>query len=183
MKIVRVLLGVLVGCWLCGAVVFAVQERRIVYPTAENKSSFLKSYTPNSVVEKFKVDATGSEAWEASDGAETGFATHMVSYEPTLAIESSDWTALMEALKDDIDSRLTAQSAQIVGESGNAADGFKINYVLGKSEGTVAVDPIHTVAHQPGMEIGAGTVQVRFRIQIREKWFKSVDRTVRNGRS
>lgn len=180
MKIVRVLVGVLTGCSICGAVALGVEQYRIVYPTAENKSAFLKTYTPDSVVEKFKVDATGSEAWEASDGAETGFATHMVGYEPTVAIRASDWTALMQAVKEDIDSRLTLEAAEIVSECGNAQDGFKIEYVLGNSEGTVTVDPIHSVAREAGMANGAGTAQVRFKIQIREKWFRAKDRTARN---
>jgi len=178
MKIVRVLIFVVAGCWVCGAVAFAVTQFRQVYPTAENKSAFLKSYAPNIVLDKFKSNAANSEvAWQASDGAGMGFASHMASYEPTLVIKSSDWVALMEAMRDDIVSRLTAQQAEIEEEACNAADGFKIKYTMGKTEGTVSVDPIKTtdpfVQPAKGAGSGSGEMTVRLRIQIHEKWFKS----------
>jgi hypothetical protein len=176
MKIVRALIFVAAGCWVCGAVAFAVTHFRQVYPTAENKSVFLKTYTPNTVLDKFKSGTGNYEmASEASDGADTGFATHMVGYEPTMRIKSSDWVALMESMRDDIVSRLTAEHADVEEEACNAADGFKIKYALGKTEGTVSVDPVKTADTfvQPGKGAGSGEVTVRLRIQIREKWFKN----------
>ena len=178
MKIVRVIIFVLAGCWVCAAVAIGAGYFRQVYPTAENKSAFLKAYTPNSVLDKFKSSAANYEvASEASDGADTGFATHMVGFEPTLAIKSSDWVALMEAMREDIVSRLTAQHAEVEEEACNAADGFKIKYAMGKTEGTVSVDPVKTTDTfvQPGKGAGSGSdeMTVRLRIQIREKWFKA----------
>jgi hypothetical protein len=178
MKIVRAIIFLAAGCWIWLAVAMAMTHFRQVYPTAENKSAFLKTYTPNTILDRFKsTDANAEELSEASDGADTGFATHMVSYEPTILIKSSDWAAVMQALHDDIGSRLTAQRAEIVDESGNAADGFKIGYALGKSRGTVTVDPIKTTDPfvQPVMRTAPGEVAIRLRIQIREKWFKAQD--------
>jgi len=80
----------------------------------------------------------------------------------------------MQALRDDVTSRLTALKCQIVEESGNPADGFKIKYAIGKSQGTVILDPVRSApnslaAAAPGPDQSA----VKLRIQIKEKWFKA----------
>ena len=89
-------------------------------------------------------------------------------------INTGDRVALMQRLRDDIDSRLAAQSGEIVEESGTAVEGFKIKHAVGKSEGTVAVEPVKSVASSMG-GVGSGLdkVTVSLHISINEKWFKA----------
>jgi hypothetical protein len=171
MTVVRALLIVLAGCliWI------TVDQARLASPTPETESAFLKTYTPNKVIDRYKVAEFSEQSSVASGGAGRGFATHEEDFEPTLVINTGDWVALMQALRDDIDSRLAAQSVEIVEESGNAVDGFNIKYAVGKSEGTVAVEPLKSVAGSSLAGAGSGPdrVTVSLRIRIDEKWFKA----------
>lgn len=171
MTIARALLILLAGCFIW----IAVDQARLVSPTPETESAFLKAYTPNKVIDQFKVAEYSERATGTSGGAGRGFATHEEDFEPTFVINTRDWVALMQALRDDIASRLAAQSCEIVEESGNAADGFNIKYAVGKSEGTVAVEPLRSVAASSLASVGSGPdkVTVSLRIRIKEKWFKA----------
>jgi hypothetical protein len=171
MTIARALLIVLAG----GLIWIAVDQARLVSPTTETESVFLKTYTPNKVIDRFKVAAFSEELTVASGGAGRGFATHEEDFEPTLVINTVDWVALMQALRDDIASRLAAKNGEIVAVSGTAVDGFKIKYAVGKSEGTVAVAPLKSVAPSSLGGVGSGPdkVTVSLHISINEKWFKA----------
>lgn len=152
-----------------------VEQARWVYPTPETQSIFLKTYTPKQVLDRFAAVQTMQVASDRGDGAQVGFVTHKENIEPTLSIRSGDWVALNQALRDDIAARLTAQGADILQESGNAPDGFKLQYAMGKSEGTVTLEPLKSLPGSPlGPGVSApGTVTVRAHIQIEENWFKA----------
>lgn len=81
----------------------------------------------------------------------------------------------MQAVRDDIASRLAAQGGQIVEESGNAIEGFTIKYALAKSRGTVAVEPLKRVAASSLGSVSSGPdkITVSLRIRINEKWFQA----------
>ena len=172
MKIVTAFLIALAGCMVWIVVVNA----RLVSPRPENGSRFLKSYTPKQVIDRFKAAEFSEVATGTSGGAGNGFATHTADFEPTLVIETKNWVALVQAVRDDITSTLIAQNARIMKESGNPVDGFTIKYAIGKSEGNVHVEPLKSMASSPQFDAagaGANKVTVRFRIHIDEKWFKS----------
>ncbi len=177
MKIALALLVVVAGC----LVWFAVDQPRLVSPSSENESAFLKTYSPDKVIARFKAAQFSEQALGTSGGAGRGFATHEADFEPTLVIQSKDWAALMQALRDEIDSSLTAQRGRIVEQSGNASDGFQIKYVLGKSQGIVSVEPVQSVAAASlgGVGSGPGESTVRLRICIKETWFKAGDHSER----
>ena len=81
----------------------------------------------------------------------------------------------MQALRDDIASRLVAESGQIGEESGNVVDGFKIKYAIGNSQGTVAVEPLKNAISSSFGSVASGSdkVTVSVRICINEEWFLS----------
>jgi hypothetical protein len=173
MTIARALLLLLAGCltWI------AVDQVRLVSPTPDTESAFLKTYTPNKVIDRFKVSGFSEQSTGTSGGASHGFATHEEDFEPTLVINTGDWVALMRALRDDIALRLAAQNAKIVEETGNAVDGFKIKYAVGKSEGAADVGPLKSMAASSlgGLGSGPDKATVSLRIHIIEKWFKAED--------
>lgn len=165
------LLFLVSGCliWL------ALSQPRLVSPTPETESAFLKTYTPNKVIDRFKAAGFSEESVGTSSGADRGFAAHEKDFEPTLVIHTTDSVALVQALRDDFTSSLVAQGGQVVALSGNPVDGFTIKYALGKSEGTFDVGPLRSLpasSLQAG-ESGSGKVTVSLRIRIAEKWFKS----------
>jgi hypothetical protein len=181
MTVARALLIVFIlfgGCliWM------AVEQGRLVTPSSANESGFLKTYTPNGVIERFKVAGFSQESVGSTAVAEREFATHGAEFEPTLVIKATDWVALMQALRDDITSRLAAQSCEILQESGDAVDGFQIKYAVGKSRGTVAVEPAKSVAASAllGAESAPDEVTVKLHILIHEKWFKAENQAVRD---
>jgi hypothetical protein len=171
MTFARALLLVLAGCLIWTV----LDQARLVSPTPENESVFLKTYTPNNVIDKFKAAAFTQVSTGTSAGANRGFASHEEDFEPTLVINSGDWVALLQALRDDITSSLTAEGGKILEASGNQVSGFQIKYALGKSRGTVAVEPIKIVPASNLASAGSGRdkITVNFRISIDEKWFKA----------
>jgi hypothetical protein len=152
----------------------AIQQMRLVPATPENESSFLKSYTPSTVIDRFKIGGI-SEDSGASDGANFGFAVHEREFGPTITIHAKDWVALMQALHDDVAERLAAQGAQILSETGSATDGFTIQYAVGKTRGVIALEPLkgETGNLVANAAPGSDQVTVSFRIHIDEKWTKS----------
>ena len=171
MAIARGLLILLAGCliWI------AIDQARLVPSTPENETTFLKTYTPNKVIERFKVAEFSEQLTGTSGGAGRGFATHEEDFEPTLVINPGDGATLMQALRDDIASRLVAESGQIGEESGNVVDGFKIKYAIGNSQRTVAVEPLKNAISSSFGSVASGSdkVTVSVRICINEEWFLS----------
>jgi len=151
-----------------------IEQARLVRATPANESAFLKTYSPNPVVDRFKVAAISEESG-SSEGSDIGFAIHQREFGPTVIIHSADWIALMQALRDDIASRLAAQQAEIVEESGSAADGFTIQYASGRTRGTLLLGPLKGMPEYriSNAEPGSDQVPVSVRIRIDEKWFKS----------
>lgn len=170
MTLPRVLLILLLfGCFTW----FVVDHHQLVSPSSDNESAFLKTYTPANVIDRFKAAPFSEQSVGSSSGAEREFATHEADFEPILVIKTGDWVALMQALRDDVTSRLAVLRCQIVEESGNPADGFKIRYAIGKSQGTVILEPVRSAPNSlPSAAPGPDQSAVKLRIQINEKWFK-----------
>jgi hypothetical protein len=159
---------------LAGLIWVALDQTQLISPASENESAFLKTYTPAKVIDRFKSAQFSQESVGTTSGAGREFATHEADFEPTFVINAGDWVALMDALRDDITSRLAEQGGEIVDESGNAADGFQIEYAIGKSQGTVAVGPLTSVAASSLISVGPAKdkATVKLRIRVDEKWFK-----------
>jgi hypothetical protein len=159
----------------------ALDQTRLVYSTSENESVFFTTYSPKGVIDRFKAADFSQQAAMTSGGAGREFATHEEDFEPTVVINAQDWVALMQALRDDIDSRLKTEHGEVIAESGNKEDGFKIEYVMGNTEGSVEAKPLESVpsATLAADGSGPGKITVSLTIQIHEKWFRSE----RQGRS
>lgn len=161
---------------LAGALLWvAVNQARIVTPTPENESAFLKAYTPKQVIDRFKAAEYSELLWETSNGAGYGFATHGKDFEPTIVVNSKDKVALMQAVRDDIVSELVEHLADVLQVSGSAAEGFTFKYRLGKSEGNVFIGGLQDAARLPQAQdprSNPDNVTVTFRIHIDEKWIR-----------
>jgi len=165
----------LVGGYL---VWIAIYQARLVPPTPETESVFLRTYTPNPVLDRFKADNVAQLSSGSGDGAEIGFATHDREFKPIVVIHTADWVALMQALRDDIVSRLATQGAEIVEQSGSAVDGYTMRYTVGKSQGTIMMGPLKNKPDFLLANTGPGSdhIAVSLRILIHEKWIKAENR-------
>ena len=145
MRTLRILLFVGLAGFIGVVVWDLAYQSRLVSPTSENESAFLKSYSPNAVLEKFKTTPAAQMESGVSAGAELGF-------------------------------------GEILQESGNATDGFKMTYADGNARGTIDIDPVKDApAVRPGgSNSGDGRVTVSFRVRIQEKWFKPRSHPISN---
>ncbi len=110
-----------------------VDHALIVYAAPEMQSQFLRAYSPQQVFARFQdssYSSTGSSGNSA--GAGLGFATHSKSVDQELVMHYADRAALMTALDQDMASLLAATDAQILENSSNDRDGFRLRYVSEK---------------------------------------------------
>jgi hypothetical protein len=124
------------------------------------------------VVERFKANGAAESATGASDGAGREFTTHDRELKATIVINLNNWVAILQSLRDDAVANLTAQECRIVKESGDAASGFQIQYMSGRSRGTVTIEPLKSV--DPGIFAALpapGKIIVQCRIHVIERWF------------
>lgn len=162
---------------LVPAGLFLVDRALTVYPTPETQTQFLRTYAPSRVFDRFRDSQyPGSTVSGGGHGAGLGFATHTQGLEQELVIRSSDSTALMAALDEDVTSFLTASGAKVISQTGNDADGIRVHYVAGKSVGSVTIkppDPIPNPGQYLRRSLGPGEIDVWVRIGIEETWFRS----------
>jgi hypothetical protein len=167
---------------LCSAVAVPVIWDRLhtLYPTPDTKSSFLKNYHPQRVIEPFKSNLPSSDNGVNKSGAGRAFVTHTAEFQSFFAMPSEKWMPLMRALSEDLRAQLLQNGAQILSESGEPRSGFHFDYKLGKSFGSVKILPleIDTRIHRQ-VPPSEGTVDVATRIEVDEKWFAQERGTIR----
>jgi len=158
---------------LVGLAVFvpAILQRLLtVYPTAETESAFLKNYTPEPAVDQFHVkESYGQWGSTVTAGAGREFASHQHSFSGQIAIDPKDWVSLMSSVSDDLSAQLSRYGAQILDQSGDARDGFCVNYRVGKTLGQVVISPLRVEKVQSGF---SGKLQVSLDVSVEEKWFR-----------
>jgi hypothetical protein len=160
---------------LVAAVTVAVQRSSYVLSTAETESAFFTNFTPADAVKRLSCQS-GNGLSGSSAGAAIGHATHEKDFDQYFGIEPSDWVLVMKSLQDDISSRLLLSHAQILDETGDPVEGFRVRYRSGKSQGVISVEPLQIV--DAGTHVLAaggackGGVAVRLRLSVKENWYK-----------
>ncbi|MGA9510558.1 MAG: hypothetical protein WBV55_18200 [Candidatus Sulfotelmatobacter sp.] len=171
--------GISLLCVFLVAIAAMVVDRaRTTYPTPEMRSAFLQSYTLAPVLDRFtctKHPYGGGDGF--GSGAGYGFATHEREFHHFFVMKSSERAALMAALFESVASQLNSAGAQISAETGEAAAGFHFDYVIGKSRGTVSIDPLEKTNPAQTEEayrlMCPDSVSVLVNVRIEEKWIKS----------
>jgi hypothetical protein len=158
---------------LAGLAVFVslIQQRFLtVYPTPETESAFLKHYTPELAVNKFRLK-NNSFGWQSSMSAGAGreFATHSGNFEGDVAIDPKCWMRLMSSIREDLSIQLSRDGARILTQRGDALDGFHFDYKLGNSLGSVVVSPLRIVSIPRGCACKA---VVHVYVSIEERYFR-----------
>jgi len=175
-----------IGCYallliLCSAIAVAMiwDHLHTLYPTPDTKSSFLKSYNPQSVIAPFKSNLPSGDNGVTNSGAGRAFVTHTADFQSFFAMRSEKWMPLMRALSEDLRAQLLQNGAQILNESGEPRSGFHFDYKVGKSFGSVKILPLAIDTHIPRrIPLPEGTVDVMTRVEVEEKWFPKEPGTI-----
>jgi hypothetical protein len=164
---------------LCVAVARGIWDQPyLLYPTPETESTFLKNYTPKSVIKQFEAKIGSSYGQHSGSGAGREFVTHTGGFDWHFAMRPEEWMLLMNALRDDVSAQLVHNGAEILRQSGDPRDGFHFDYKLGRSIGTLTISPLRTdpFIHRV-TPLRKALVDVTARIEQTETWFPKVPGT------
>jgi len=159
---------------LCLAIFHVVVAKAdVVYPNPETESAFLRGYTLENAIVPGTPFASGSGG---PDSAGRGCGSHEREFQFWFAIPSGNETAVMAAVRRDLESRLTRQGSRITAAHGDLRKGFQFDYAACHSKGSVIVDPLviadpPSVAGPAGLPLGQSAVKLRIRIS--ETWYKA----------
>jgi len=148
---------------------FGVYTRRnLVYPTSETKSSFLRDYDPKRAVEMFMTDGYG---WGSAIGSSAGegVVENESSFHGDLTIHPQESEALMINLKNNLLWQLHSSGAS-VNQSGDISHGYRVDYELGKSVGSVAIAPLRPNPRKRSGYLAPGSTEVLLEMTIHERW-------------
>lgn len=157
-------------------VAFVIHQAGLVYPRPETKSIFLNTYSPKKTIEAFDLKQGGSSGGGEGSGAGNEFATHEKRFHFQFFINAQQRDALAKALADDVAEQLLRSGAKIV-VTEHAADGsVAFRYVSGHTQGQAVVEPIKTGGRDYAVPFKpqANRPEVTARVNIKEKWFKSL---------
>ena len=176
----RVVLSVIAGISVILAVLLFA-EPRYVYPNDNTRSTFIKTYDPEKLVDQFRrQDRPYSQGGSGDSSAGTAFASHHHTWQSDVLIKTGCNADLLPALEKDVLSSLSRSGALVVNQLSveqKAREGIEFKYLVGNTKGIV-------VAHLSGplgltdaglASIPAGESVVRLKVEIRERWFKSRD--------
>jgi hypothetical protein len=153
---------------------FIWDNSHLLHATPETESAFLKSYTPQHVIEQFQCNERGSggTAKGNSAGASKAFVTHEVSFRSFFPMRSDKLLPLTIAVNDDVVALLNLTGAQILSRSGDARTGFRYDYKLGRSLGTVNISPVSLDSRiHRAMPLPKQMVDVETKVELAEKWY------------
>lgn len=174
LKSVLIALPILLLCVALFRIVVA--KGGMVYPSPETESAFLKGYTLASAIVPGSPLASGVSG---PDSANHGCASHQREFQFWVAIPHGSDLAVMAAVRRDIESRLTRQGSQIIGASGDLRTGFQYDYAVGKTKGSVFIDPLVLADSTFAGQAGPGKLTVKLQVRISETWYKVSEKSCR----
>jgi hypothetical protein len=146
----------------------------LLYATPETETAFLKSYTPQHVIEQFQCNERWGHGAASGNSAGAGkaFVTHEANFSSFFPMRSDKLLPLTIALNDDVAAQLNLTGAQILSRGGDARTGFHYDYKLGKSLGRVTISPVSLDSgiHR-AMLLPKQMVDVATKVELAEKWY------------
>ena len=80
--------------------------------------------------------------------------------------------SLMNALRDDAQQQLASNGAEVLRQSGNPQDGFRFDYKITQSTGSLRILPVATSSRvQRNMPLPQGMEDATVKIEQTERWF------------
>ena len=149
----------------------------LYYATPETESAFLKSYTPEHVIDCFRENWGSSHGRSFGSSAGRTFVPHEAGFQFFVVLRRENWMPLMNSLRDDARQQLANSGAEVLSQSGDSQDGFRFDYKLNQSTGSLRILPVATTSLiQRRMPLPQGMEDVTVKIEQSEKWFPKQDR-------
>ena len=140
--------------------------------TPETESAFLKTYTPEHVIDRFCEKEGSSHTQNFGSSSGRFFVPHVGGFEFHVVLRRENWISLMSALGDDARQQLANSGAEVLSQSGNSQDGFRFDYKLNQSTGSLRILPVATTSQvHRNMPLPQGMEDVTVKIEQTEKWF------------
>src|SRR2546423_12548660 len=119
MKFHRVAVGLAVPLLLAFTVIAIAwwQHSRLFYATPETESGFLKTYTPEHIIDRFRENQGFSHSRHFGGGAGHTFVDHQAGFEFLVVLRREKWIPLMNALRDDVLKQLSDNGAEVLSQS------------------------------------------------------------------
>lgn len=175
MKSRRLAIALFVPCLLvCMVGAIALRHHlRLFYPTPETESTFLKSYTPQHVIDRFRENKSFSfTRSNGGGGAGHAFVTHQGGFEFHVVLRRENWLSLMNALRDDVLEQLANNDAEVLSQSGNPPGALQFDYRINQSIGSLTIWPVAMNSRfRRSMPLPDGMDDVTVKIEQTEKWF------------
>ena len=177
----RILIGSITVLVLAWAMVVGLNgwinaHRLIAGP--ENESSFYQNYDPEQVIARFRY--TG----EGHDGAHSNGASQLIKsirhfggFTPRFTMRAAREPELLNALHDDILSRLRLTKANVVARDDGLDGGFTCKYIAGNSVGTITVRVPQYRAAVRRYPVPSGLDDVSLNIVMEETWTRPASET------
>ena len=148
-------------------------HERLIYPTPESESTFLRNYSPENTVKSFQLNGSSGFTHHSGAGAGREYVTRTAGFDLYFVSRTDLFTPLQEALKDDASDQLRKYDAAIMMQGFDPEGKYYFYYKLGKSVGSLKIYPVTAFsgyAH-PKMPLAAGLLYTRARIEQRELWY------------
>jgi hypothetical protein len=143
-----------------------------LYPGPQNESAFLKAYSPQSVVDRFKCTDCGVErVGGMGTAAGRKFVKRTANYDQTFSLRPEQQIELVEAMRADVLARLGANRARVLRQTANSHEGVRIEYLSDTSLGMVSILPIEVTAREGTSKVQPGFEQVSLHVIIDERWY------------
>jgi len=127
------------------------------------------------VIDHFREMSQSSSHQEHSGGgAGRTFLAHQAGAEFHFVLQREKWMPLMKALRDDALQQLANSGAEVLSQSGDPRDGFRFDYKINKSFGSLTITPLSIAPHwltRRDQVSPDGTVDATVKIEQTEKWF------------
>lgn len=142
------------------------------YPSPENESAFLRTYSLKPVVLPF-VDSSGGtgDLSGSGGGAGTISVEHTANFGEYFTMRSERKASLMEAVCNDLERQLRTSGMQVLSQYGGVSTGYRFRYRSGNSFGTVSIHPLEPGRVQRNLPLAYGLEDIGVRVEINEEWF------------
>jgi hypothetical protein len=154
----------------------------LYYATPETESAFLKSYTPKRVIDRFRAKESFSHTRSFGSTAGRSSVSHEAGFEYYIVLPSENWMSLMNALGDDALQQLANDGAEVVSHSGSPRNGFRFDYKMNHSIGSLTILPSAIECHvRRNRSLPEGLEDVTVKIKQTEQWYPAGIGIIRIG--
>jgi hypothetical protein len=144
-------------------------QPKLLYPSSETKTTFLRDYDPNRVLKMFETDGYGwGDSNEGSAGE--GFVKNEMDCQGHLAIRPQDSEALIINFKNDLWGHLHDSGPSVLNLTGDLSHGYRFDYQIANSTGWVTIAPLKPDPQKRVGYLAPGFTEVLVEMSIHETW-------------